>query len=91
MRRLSQIKRKICRREYIVTHHARERMKADDLNIFDMEYAVLNGKIRKKETDDPRGVKWEIVGPTRREIKMGVVVRFLPSDYLLIITAFARE
>ncbi|MCK4391006.1 MAG: DUF4258 domain-containing protein [Desulfobacterales bacterium] len=43
---------------YDTTFHAVEEMAEDKLGIFDMESAVLTGKIIKREKDDPRGVKY---------------------------------
>ena len=87
---LARIRRKIRKREYILTQHAKDRMREDDIRIFDIEHAILQGGIRKKEIDDPRGTRWEIVGPSSGGIELGVVLRFLPSDDLLIITAYIR-
>jgi|SRR3972149_6716227 len=47
---------------YDMTHHATEEMAEDELGIYDIECAILKGKIIKKETDDPRGVKFVIKG-----------------------------
>ena len=52
-------------------------MEEDDLTTLDLEHAVAHDKIRKKETDDPRGPRWEIVGPAEDGREVGVVVRML--------------
>lgn len=47
---------------YDMTHHANEEMAEDNLAIYDIEQAILNGKIIKREKDDPRGTKYTIFG-----------------------------
>jgi len=46
--------------DYDMTYHAVEEMSEDKLGIFDVENAVLNGKIIKKEKDELRGNKYII-------------------------------
>jgi hypothetical protein len=62
----------------------------DNLTILDVEYAIAHGKIRKKETTDLRGARWEIVGPTEDGREIGVVARMLQPDGVLIITVYER-
>jgi hypothetical protein len=66
-------------------------METDDLTILDVEYAVAHGKIRKKEADDPRGVRWEVVGPTEDGREVGVVVRMMQADSVLVVTVYERQ
>jgi uncharacterized protein DUF4258 len=42
--------------------HASEEMAEDDLDILDVEQAVLNGQVVRREKDDPRGTKYVIEG-----------------------------
>ena len=72
-----------------MTVHAVEEMAEDDLDIFDVEQAVSNGQIVRRDRRDPRGVKYTIQGPTLDSEKLvGVVGRFHASDRFVIITVY---
>ena len=75
--------------DYDLTRHAIEEMAEDGLGILDVECALLNGRITKMETDDPRGPRYTIVGlakDTRTDV--GVVGRFTEIGGYLIITVY---
>jgi len=73
-----------------MTHHAIEEMAEDKLEIFDVESAVLSGKITKREKGDPRGVKYIIEGVSSdQSTPIGVVGRFKETGIFLIITVYA--
>lgn len=68
-----------------MTFHASEEMAEDDLDILDVEQAVLNGQVVGREKDDPRGTKYVIEGlATDGETSVGVVGRFQAERYLII-------
>jgi hypothetical protein len=72
-----------------MTVHAIEEMAEDDLDILDVEQAVLNGQVVRREKDDPRGTKYVIEGlATDGETSVGVVGRFQGSERYLIITLY---
>ncbi len=72
-----------------MTYHAVEEMAEDELGVSDVERAVLNGKIIRRERDDPRGVKYVLHGvDTNRSIRIGVVGRFKETGIFLIITVY---
>jgi len=52
--RIDRIREKVRRRQYDMSGHAMEEMAEDDLDIEDVEEAILNGYISKIERDDPR-------------------------------------
>ncbi len=73
-----------------MTHHAIEEMAEDKLGIFNVESAVLSGKITKREKDDPRGIKYIIEGVgSDQSTPIGVVGRFKETGTFLIITVYA--
>jgi hypothetical protein len=45
-----------------MTVHAMEEMAEDDLDIFDIEEAMLNGQVVSTNKQDPRGTKYTIEG-----------------------------
>ena len=72
-----------------MTAHAAEEMAEDDLDIVDVEHAVLTGRVERMERDDPRGRKFVVVGTaTDGTIQAGVVGRFPRADWFLIITVY---
>jgi hypothetical protein len=91
--RLERIREKIRLHQYDMTVHAVEEMAEDNLDITDVEHAVLTGRIARIERDDPRGNKYVIeyviegvaVGGVTA---VGVVGRFAGSDRYLIITVY---
>ena len=87
--RVERIRKKIRLRQYDMTVHAMEEMAEDNLDIIDIENAVLNGRLARVEKDDPRGNKYMIEGVAVDGITpVGVVGRFTHSDRYLIITVY---
>jgi len=74
---------------YDITHHAVEEMAEDNLGIFDVESAILNGQIKHIQKDDPRGIKYVIEGlGMDQSTPVGVVGRFKETGIFLIITVY---
>jgi hypothetical protein len=74
---------------YDVTIHAMEEMAEDELDIVDIEQAVLTGQVVRREKDDPRGTKYVVEGfATDGETLVGVVGRFQGSERYLILTVY---
>ena len=66
-----------------------EEMAEDDLDILDVEQAVLNGQVVRTEKDDPRGAKYIIEGlAADGETPVGVVGRFQDRERYLVITIY---
>lgn len=64
-----------------MTYHAVEEMAEDGLNIFDIENAILTGKILKTDKNDPRGVKYLIKGlGNDKTTPIDVVGRFKETE-----------
>ena len=73
---------------YVVTPHALLEMAVDQLDLIDVESAILTGTIERVFDDDPRGRRFEIIGQAcDLSTDVGVGVRFAAS--LLIITVYA--
>lgn len=72
-----------------MTVHAMEEMAEDDLDIFDIEEAILNGRVVRRNKKEPRGTKYTIEGyASDRERLVGVVGRFHGADSFRIITVY---
>ena len=88
-KRLDQIREKIRLRQYDMSAHATEEMAEDDLDILDIEQAVLKGHIARVEKGDPRGTKYVIEGTGMDQATpIGVVGRFTSDERYLIITVY---
>ncbi|HYV37403.1 MAG TPA: DUF4258 domain-containing protein [Gemmataceae bacterium] len=61
----------------------------DNLDVLDVESALLTGKIDQVLTKDPRGTRYVIIGNgTDQQTPVGVVVRFVEHDQLLVLTVY---
>jgi hypothetical protein len=79
----------ILSRDYDLTIHAIEEMAEDDLDILDIEHAVLNGQVVRRHKRDPRGTKCTIQGlALDGERVVGIVGRFPAINRFLIITVY---
>jgi hypothetical protein len=67
-------------------------MEEDNLDVLDVESAILTGEIEQALTRDPRGTRYVVRGnATDQETLIGVVVRFVEHEQLLIITVYEIE
>jgi hypothetical protein len=74
---------------YDLTLHAAEELAEDDLDIVDLETAVENGELLRSQTDDRRGERYTIAGPSADGgRRVGLVGRFTETGVFLVITAF---
>jgi len=72
-----------------MTAHAMEEMAEDNLDILDIEHAILNGRIGRIEKGDLRGPKYTIEGTAiNQHTLVGVVGRFTDTGRYLIITVY---
>ena len=86
---LERIREEIRLQQYDMTVHAVEEMAEDNLDITDVEHAVLTGRIARIERDNPRGNKYVIEGVAVDGVTaVGVVGRFTGNDRYLIITVY---
>jgi hypothetical protein len=88
-RELERIRNAVLDHRYSLTEHAYEEMNEDNLDVLDVEAAILTGDLDRVLTEDPRGPRFVVVGSaTDEETKVGVVVRFVQRDQLLVITVY---
>ena len=71
-----------------MTIHAMEEMAEDDLDILDIEEAVLNGRVVRTNKHDSRGFRYTVEGLTADEKLVGIVGRFHGTSRFLIITVY---
>ncbi len=88
-RDLDRLRNAILDRRYTLTEHAYDEMEKDNLDVLDVESALLIGRIDQVLTMDPRGTRYVVIGnATDQKTPVGVVVRFVEHDQLLIITVY---
>ena len=86
---LKSLQEKIRTRKYVMTVHAEEEMDDDELSIFDVERAVLTGKIIARQEDHETSEwKYIISGETIHGFLLIVVAKLSVTNKLVIITVF---
>ncbi len=65
-------------------------MAADGFDVWDVEAALLNGRVVEQQRDRDTGErKYRVAGAALDEHRMEVLVKFGPSGKLIIITVYA--
>jgi len=83
--KLSQIQSLVRNGLYYLTEHADYEATADGFDIFDIEHAVLTGKIRRTW---PRQGKYEVVGSALDGRYIGIVCRITETGKVRMITVY---
>lgn len=91
MSKLRKIREYVKEQNYRITIHAQQEANNDNLTKEDIEYVILNGKISKKLTHDPRGTRYVVTGKAPNNRIVSVVCRFLEIEKLSIITVYSRK
>jgi hypothetical protein len=76
-------------RDYYLSSYAEDEIWEDQLEHSDVENAILRGRVEKRMTRDPRGIRDRIEGPARDGRLMPVICRFSEAGPLIIITSYA--
>jgi uncharacterized protein DUF4258 len=83
------IRRKLRDQEFEFTlPHFLEEMANDGLMFADIERAISDGKVRRRFTRDPRGTRYEVVGPAMDKRQVAVICRIKSTGKLLLITTY---
>ncbi len=81
------MRRAVLDQAYVLTPHAILEMREDQLDVLDVESAILTGRIERVFENDPRGPRYEVIGKACDQFTtVGVAARFVGS--LLIITVY---
>ena len=87
---LEKLREKVRTRDYVMTVHAEEEMDEDDLSIFDVESAVLTGKIVGRQRDRRTGERKYVV--RGRSVGGGevvvTIVKLGPTGKLVFLTVY---
>jgi hypothetical protein len=80
---------KIRKCSYVMTLHAEEEMGADGLTVFDVEHAILTGKIIERQKDKVTAEwKYRISGKTLSDDGIEVIAKSGATGKLVIITVY---
>ncbi|TDA69731.1 MAG: DUF4258 domain-containing protein [Clostridia bacterium] len=71
-------------------HAERERLN-DNLTVNDLEDAIASGEVIESYPDDPRGPSCLVCGFTSGGLPAHIVVGFLPSGWVRIITVYVPD
>lgn len=72
-----------------MTVHSMEEIAEDNLDILDIEHAILNGRLATTEKGDLRGTKYVVEGlASDEQTPVGIVGRFITNGRYLIITVY---
>ncbi|MFZ3064549.1 MAG: DUF4258 domain-containing protein [Nitrospirota bacterium] len=85
MSRLGQIQALVRNGLFYLTEHADDEAGIDGFDVYDIEYGILNGKIRKTW---PREGKYEIVGISLDGRPIGIVCRITGGGKVRVITVY---
>lgn len=86
------IREKVRNQEYeFALPHFFEEMANDDLVLADIETAIAQGRIRRRFSRDPRGPRYEVVGPGTNGRQVAVICRIKATGMLLFITTYLVE
>jgi hypothetical protein len=70
---------------YYLTEHADDEAVAEGFDIYDIEYAILAGRIRRTW---PREGKYEVVGSALDRRPIGIVCRITQTGKVRVITVY---
>lgn len=85
MSKIGQIQALVRNGLYYLTEHADDEAIDDGFDIYDVEYGILNGKIRRTW---PKEGKYEIVGASIDERPIGIICRITKTGKVRIITIY---
>lgn len=85
MSKIGQIRALVRNGLYYLTEHADDEASADGFDIYDIEYGILNGKIRKSW---PKEGKYEIVSFSLDGRSIGIVCRITETEKVRVITVY---
>jgi hypothetical protein len=89
---IHRIRKKVEEQDYEFTiPHFFEEMANDNLAFADVQMAIAKGRINRKFTRDPRGTRYEVIGPATDGRVIGIICRIKSTGKLLFITTYALE
>ncbi len=88
MSRLKRIRALVENGLYYLTEHADDEAQEDDLDIYDIESAILGGRVRRMW---PRGARLEILGESLDGRRIGIVCRLTRGNRVCVVTVYEDD
>ncbi|HEX8635465.1 MAG TPA: DUF4258 domain-containing protein [Pyrinomonadaceae bacterium] len=89
---LNRMREKVRALQYVMTLHAEEEMDNDDLSIFEVERAILAGRIIERQKDvETSEWKYLIKGKTAEGVEVVAVSKLSSTGKLIIITVYVEQ
>jgi hypothetical protein len=90
---LQRMRTNVRNHQYVMTVHAWEEMESDGLSIFDVESAILSGKITERQMDRPWGERKYVVRgrPLEGDGVVFVVAKLGPTGQAVILTVYVER
>ena len=86
---LKRMREQVRARQYVMTLHCEEEMSDDDLSIFDVESAILTGKIIERQKEQATAEwKYLVQGQNIESAQMIVAAKLSPTGKLVFITVY---
>lgn len=85
MSKIRRIKELVRNGLYYLTEHADDEAMAEGFDIYDIEYGILTGRIRRTW---PREGKYEVVGSALDRRPIGIVCRITQTGKVRVITVY---
>lgn len=73
---------------YYLTEHADDEASREDIDVYDVEYGIMTGKIRRSW---PSEGKYEVMGKTLDGRRIGVVCRMTLRGKVRVITVYEDQ
>ena len=89
MTAIERIREKVRKEEYeFALPHFFVEMANDDLVFADIESAILHGRVCRRFSRDPRGMRYEVIGPATDGRRTAIICRIKTTGKLLFITTY---
>ena len=86
---LKRMRERVRTRQYVMPLHGEEEMDADDLTVFDVESAILTGRIFERQKEQMTAEwKYLLRGQTVAGNDVIVVAKLSPTGKLVVITVY---
>jgi len=89
---IQRMREKVRNHQFVMTVHAWEEMESDGLSVFDVESAILSGRITERQLDRPWGERKYVVRgrPLEGYDSLVVVAKLGPTGRLVILTVYVE-
>ncbi|HEY3323461.1 MAG TPA: DUF4258 domain-containing protein [Planctomycetota bacterium] len=89
---LAILRKAVLDQRYVLTEHAYDEMDDDNLDVLDIESAILTGALAQVLTDDPRGTRFVVHGKAcDQSTSVAVVARCVEDGKVLVVTVYELE